>query len=189
MDPLWAELINSDWRDYRGSGRREDRLDNDAWLAPFLARCGWQAARLPGKADRRRLIRLRTTLKRMVDAIRERHPVAQKDLAVLNRILSRAPRVQRLEWQRGGWRVSTLATARGISRVEAELACSFASLLAEADPTRIKVCANPDCGWVMYDASHNRTRRWCEARECGNLIKVRRFRQRRRAAAAPRVTR
>jgi predicted RNA-binding Zn ribbon-like protein len=184
MDPLWAELINSDWRDYRGSGRREDRLEAAAWLAPFLARAGWPRGRLPGRAERGRLRRLRTILRRVVDAIRERRTVGDDDIAAVNRILSGGAWAPRLESQQGSWRVSTEPKARGIDRVEAEVAWSFISMLAEGDPARIKVCANPDCGWVMYDESRNRTRQWCEAAECGNLIKVRRFRQRRRAGAS-----
>jgi predicted RNA-binding Zn ribbon-like protein len=182
MEPLWAELINSDWRDYRGSGRREDRLASDDWLALFLARCGWRRTRRPSVADRVRLRRLRATLRRMVDALRAGRPVAPGDLATLNRTLAAGSWVPRLERQTDGWRVATRASARGIRRVEAEVAHSFAALLGEGDPTRLRVCANPDCGWVMYDQSRNRTRQWCEARECGNLIKVRRFRQRQRAA-------
>jgi predicted RNA-binding Zn ribbon-like protein len=184
MDPLWADLINSDWRDALGSGRREDRLANDAWLGRFLARAGWQAGRLPGAGERERLRRLRAALRRLVDAIRARHSVDQDDLAALNQILGGASWSRRLERQKGAWQVSTASCARGIDRVEAEVAWSFASMLALGDPTRIKVCANPDCGWVMYDESRNRTRQWCEASECGNLIKVRRFRERQRARAS-----
>ena len=33
MDPLWAELVNSDWHDYLGQGRDEDR--------PVLYRIRW----------------------------------------------------------------------------------------------------------------------------------------------------
>jgi predicted RNA-binding Zn ribbon-like protein len=183
MDPLWAELINSDWRDYRGSGRREDRLGNDAWLGPFLVRAGWEGARLPGTVERERLRKLRGVLRRVVAAIRARRSAARDDLAALNRILAREPWQRRLERQKGAWQVSTVSRARGIVRVETEVAWSFASMLAAGDVARVKVCANTDCGWVMYDESRNRTRQWCEASECGNLIKVRRFRQRQRSRA------
>jgi predicted RNA-binding Zn ribbon-like protein len=70
--------------------------------------------------------------------------------------------------------------AGGIDRVMGEIVASFATMLAEGDPTRIKFCANPDCGWVMYDSSRNRTRRWCDKECCGNLIKVRRHRRKQR---------
>ncbi|MCL6580471.1 MAG: CGNR zinc finger domain-containing protein [Firmicutes bacterium] len=51
-----------------------------------------------------------------------------------------------------------------------------------------KVCANADCGWLFYDDSRNRSRRWCDGRYCGNLIKVRRFRAKVRSSAARRRT-
>jgi predicted RNA-binding Zn ribbon-like protein len=120
----------------------------------------------------------------MVDALRGGQDLRQADLARLNRLLDAAPVVRRLERTDGGWRVSTRSPQGGLETVEGEVVWSFASLLAEGDPSRIKVCANPDCAWVMYDASRNRTRRWCEASECGNLIKVRRFRERQRARGA-----
>jgi predicted RNA-binding Zn ribbon-like protein len=116
-----------------------------------------------------------------VDAIRARRTVGDDDVAAVNRILGGGAWTPRLERQQGSWRVSTESNAHGIGRVEADVAWSFVSMLTKGDPARIKVCANPDCGWVMYDESRNRTRLWCEASECGNLIKVRRFRQRRRA--------
>jgi predicted RNA-binding Zn ribbon-like protein len=77
--------------------------------------------------------------------------------------------------------------ASGVTRALGEVAASFAELLATGDPTRIKVCANRDCGWFVYDESRNRTRRWCESTGCGNLIKVRRYRERhRRSNRTPR---
>ena len=52
MDLLWADLINSDWRDHLGKGEREDRIGNDAWLAAFLERAGWRGTRLPDLKER-----------------------------------------------------------------------------------------------------------------------------------------
>jgi predicted RNA-binding Zn ribbon-like protein len=188
MDPLWADLINSDWRDALGSGRREDRLENDAWLARFLARIDWRDGKLPGRAGRQRLRTLRGMLRRMVDALRARRSVSREDLAALNRILAQGSWQRRLDRHRGVWQVATLSRAHGIKGAATRVAWSFAEMLATGDPTRIKICANPDCAWVMYDESRNRTRQWCEASECGNLIKVRRFRERHRGEGAPRST-
>jgi len=56
---------------------------------------------------------------------------------------------------------------------------SFASFLVEGDPERLKLCENPDCRWVFYDTSRSRTRRWC-ADSCGNLLKVRKCRQKKK---------
>lgn len=178
-DPLWADLINSDWHDHRGSGAREDRIGNDRWLESFLARAEWDAL-LPGAEERDRLRNLRALLRRMVDALIAGKRVSRADLNALNDVLAASPLVPRLERRRSGWQLSQMRSTTGISRVMAAIAASFASMIADGDPTRVKICANPDCRWIIYDESHNRTRRWCNVKECGNLIKVRDFRARRR---------
>lgn len=178
-DPLWADLINSDWRDYRGSGAREDRISNDSWLSPFLARAGW-SGRLPGAANRTRLRSLRSLLRRMVETLIAEKRVQATDLTALNAVLAKSPAIHMLKQSDSAWRLSQMRSRPGFENVLAEISLSFASMLANGDPTRIKVCANPDCGWLIYDESYSRTRRWCDLKECGNLIRVRQFRARRR---------
>jgi CGNR zinc finger/Putative stress-induced transcription regulator len=46
--------------------------------------------------------------------------------------------------------------------------------------TRLKVCANAECGWVFYDRSRNQQGSWCNMAVCGNRLKNRRLRARRR---------
>jgi len=46
--------------------------------------------------------------------------------------------------------------------------------------TRLRACANPDCGWVFYDRSRNQQGSWCAMAVCGNRLKNRRLRARRR---------
>jgi predicted RNA-binding Zn ribbon-like protein len=43
---------------------------------------------------------------------------------------------------------------------------------------RFKACRNDECRWVFYDASKNRSRRWCDMAECGNVINARAYRSR-----------
>jgi predicted RNA-binding Zn ribbon-like protein len=45
---------------------------------------------------------------------------------------------------------------------------------------RVKACANTDCRWLFYDRSRSRTRRWCEMKACGNIVKARAYRLRHR---------
>lgn len=33
---LWDDFINSEWHDWRGSGRSEDRLAREDWLTDFM---------------------------------------------------------------------------------------------------------------------------------------------------------
>jgi predicted RNA-binding Zn ribbon-like protein len=53
---------------------------------------------------------------------------------------------------------------------------------AQLDGTwkRLKTCANPECAWAFYDRSRNQQGSWCEMAVCGNRLKNRQFRARRR---------
>jgi predicted RNA-binding Zn ribbon-like protein len=53
---------------------------------------------------------------------------------------------------------------------------------AQVDGTwsRLKMCANPDCQWVFYDRSRNQQGNWCDMAVCGNRLKNRQLRARRR---------
>ena len=48
---------------------------------------------------------------------------------------------------------------------------------------RVRSCEAPDCAWLFLDASRNRSRRWCDMRQCGNRMKARRHQARRRGGA------
>jgi predicted RNA-binding Zn ribbon-like protein len=45
----------------------------------------------------------------------------------------------------------------------------------------LKACANDDCEWAFYDRSRNHGGTWCDMATCGNKLKNRDFRARRRA--------
>ncbi len=53
---------------------------------------------------------------------------------------------------------------------------------AQEDGTwsRLHVCANDTCRWAFYDRSKNRQGHWCDMAVCGNRLKNRELRARRR---------
>jgi hypothetical protein len=60
--------------------------------------------------------------------------------------------------------------------------------IAQQTWTRLKAC--PDCQWVFYDHTKNRSKVWCLmvaggslGRSCGSIAKVRSFRERRKVSA------
>ncbi len=108
------------------------------------------------------------------------------EVDALNEWLPHALRHLRLEptpdgAYRWGWREGHGAEALG--RPLWPVAQSAAELLMSPELVRLKVCEADDCGWLFVDASRNRSRRWCDMSDCGNLAKVRRFRARRRGLA------
>jgi predicted RNA-binding Zn ribbon-like protein len=64
-----------------------------------------------------------------------------------------------------------------------QVALSLATFLQSGDRRRLRLCANPGCGFAFVDTSTNATRRWCYMRYCGNRLKARAFRSRSRQPA------
>jgi predicted RNA-binding Zn ribbon-like protein len=46
--------------------------------------------------------------------------------------------------------------------------------------SRLKICANDECQWAFFDRSRNQQGSWCEMATCGNRLKNRELRARRR---------
>ncbi|MEV0704772.1 CGNR zinc finger domain-containing protein [Saccharopolyspora sp. NPDC050389] len=72
-----------------------------------------------------------------------------------------------------------------VHRAFAGLASALAVLLITGEIERIKRCPAEDCGWVFWDSSKNRSRRWCSMRVCGNRNKARSFASRNRRPPEP----
>lgn len=175
------DFLNSDWRDWRGSGKREDRLDNPSWLAGFLRNWHLEAPIPPDPLVRKSLGELRDRMRSMVEALTEGRHLDDDDLHVLNGALNQMPSYPRLVRKGEAYQLEQVINNQGWELVMGQIALSFAKLVSEMDVRRIKICDNNDCRWIFFDESRNRARRWCDDKCCGNLMKVRRFRERQRS--------
>ncbi len=63
-------------------------------------------------------------------------------------------------------------------RVVASLLAEVIWAEAEGKWERLKACRNEGCRWVFYDASKNRSGRWCNMDICGARHKMRTYRER-----------
>jgi predicted RNA-binding Zn ribbon-like protein len=63
------------------------------------------------------------------------------------------------------------------------IALSALTTLSQADLTRVKQCAGEHCGWLFFDTTKNKRRRWCEMEVCGNRAKQKAHRARAQARA------
>jgi predicted RNA-binding Zn ribbon-like protein len=75
-----------------------------------------------------------------------------------------------------GW----AGAADALEQVLWPVAWSAVDLLSGEDVKRLRECANVDCRWLFVDRSRNRSRRWCDMQNCGNVMKARRYRERSR---------
>lgn len=181
METLWSDFLNSEWHDWRGSGRSEDRMEQPAWQERFLS--DWQlAAPVPMPAKEvPAMRRFRENLHALAVKLAEGGAMGEEDWHLLNAHLELGAVKRRLSGESGGVRLEYVPVTEDWRQVRAEIAASFGQMLLEGETGRIRVCDNPDCRWIFYDETRNRTKKYCDDKMCGNLMKVRRFRARKKA--------
>jgi predicted RNA-binding Zn ribbon-like protein len=133
-----------------------------------------------------RALVLREAIHRAISAAIAGEPQDESDLSALNGELSIALSHLRVVPSGGaygwGWEWSG---DDGEAKLDGPLwpvAQSAAELLTSPKLGRVKLCAGEGCGWVFLDESRNRSRRWCDSRDCGNRERVRRHLARKRAS-------
>jgi len=182
---LWDDFMNSLHRDWRGDGKEDDRLNNPEWIRKWMDRHRLRMEQLPDAVQLASLKKLRVLLHRIAKAFVDNLEPEDADLDELNERMARGQVIRRLELAEDGRYALKLEAANdGWTAIEAEITASFARALAEGEPSRIRFCGNPSCLWVYYDDTRNRSKRYCNDKLCGNLMKVRRFRARKKAEAA-----
>ncbi|WP_372700046.1 CGNR zinc finger domain-containing protein [Arthrobacter sp. JSM 101049] len=88
----------------------------------------------------------------------------------------------RLVVEQGRVHLAPVAAAGPVDAAVAGLLARFAEAQNVGEWSRLKACGNPDCQWVFYDTSRNRSGRWCSMQECGGVMKARAYRRRQRTA-------
>ena len=71
----------------------------------------------------------------------------------------------------------------GLDGALGTLLAILATAAADGSWERMKACRNDECAWLFYDHSKNRSRHWCAANPCGNLVNARAYRARQRESS------
>ena len=133
-----------------------------------------------------RALALREAIHRAISAAIAGKPQDESDLSALNRelaiALSRLRVMPAASAYGSGWDWSGDDGRPPLDSPLWPVARSAAELLTSPKLSRVKVCADKDCGWVFLDESRNGSRRWCDSRDCGNRERVRRHLARKRAS-------
>ena len=61
----------------------------------------------------------------------------------------------------GAERPALTAVAPGVAGALGRLLATVATAMADGSWARMKSCAQPNCGWIFFDRSNNRSSRWC----------------------------
>jgi len=130
-----------------------------------------------------RIVTLREVIYGLYSALAAGRPLPTADLATLNAALvATLPHLRVVATAAApvwGWAEDT----DDLSRPLWPVIHAAADLLIAPDRALVRECAGEDCGWLFLDTSRNRTRRWCDSRDCGNRMRVRQHyaRQRQRS--------
>jgi predicted RNA-binding Zn ribbon-like protein len=158
--------------------RLESVADFDEWLG-MADLDGLKARHSTNDAVLERAIALRETLYRTFKAVTEQRRPDPKDSEIFNRELAEARAHEKLTFT--GGKPSFIWDDRDAPELPLWIiARSAAELLTSPDIARVRACGGEDCGWLFLDTSRNRSRQWCDMADCGNVAKVRRFRDRQR---------
>ena len=178
--------------DFANTGSLEDRPPSERLvgypdLVTFAVRTGVigddraaelleLAGREPGRAAEvlSRARALRHVLDQVFTAVAGDGRAREAEIAALNEFLAEGMRYRRLEPDERccGWTWS--AGDEPLAQMLWPIANAAAELLVSGDLDRVKQCGNDTCAWLFVDLSRNRSRRWCDMKECGNRAKARR---------------
>jgi predicted RNA-binding Zn ribbon-like protein len=127
-------------------------------------------------------IGLREALYRIFKAVANGRRPNQIDVKTLNDELKRARAHENLVFSGEAFVIGWDKMSEALESPLWPVVRSAAELLTSGDSSRLRQCVGEDCGWLFVDTSRNGSRQWCDMKDCGNLAKVRRFRQRQQVA-------
>jgi predicted RNA-binding Zn ribbon-like protein len=145
---------------------------------------GTQLARLPesdpktAEALLRKARRLCASARLLFSAMIRKQTIAAEWMESLNEILRITEGHDELVEEAGLWRMEFIAREGTLDWLLAAVARSAADIVAEGAKARLRLCANPECGFFFYDESRTHRRRWCSMAVCGNRSKVAAFARR-----------
>jgi predicted RNA-binding Zn ribbon-like protein len=145
-----------------------------------------QAAKLPALAEQvyTWAIDLREAIYRLFVAIASEETPSAEDLALLNEALPYAYSRPQVVSDGSAFTLQWRGDESGLDSVLWPILRSTVRLLTEGEHSRIGQCEDDrGCGYLFYDTSRNRSRRWCDMNSCGNRAKSQRHYARHRNAA------
>jgi predicted RNA-binding Zn ribbon-like protein len=171
-----VDLVNS-----APSGTADEQLPDLASLRAFVVGHDVSEVGRLVEDDLRQVHALRRAVSAVFDAADERSAAE-----AVNSLVSRATVTPRLTAHDGyDWHVHYFAPGASLcDHLTIDCGMALAHVVAAGERERLRRCAAPDCTQVLVDLSRNRSKRYCDARTCGNRLHVAAYRERRRAAGA-----
>lgn len=124
-------------------------------------------------------IQLREAIFRIFSAIAQEEQPDDLDIALLNKMLVEAMVRMEIVPTGKGYAWTWILDKNAFDRMLWPIAHSSAELLTSEELERVGRCEDDrGCGYMFFDTSRNRSRRWCSMESCGNRAKAQRHYQR-----------
>jgi len=184
----WLCLDFANTVDWHASAKPEETLRDYRDLALWAKSVGVVAApaaealialgeKEPAAARRawRQAIELREAIYRILSHRARGEEADESDLSALNAAMARLLPGMRLISGNGGVDWAWSVDEGRLDSFLAPVVWSAVQLLTLDAVERVGQCADDrGCGWLFYDTSRNKSRRWCDMKDCGNRAKSRR---------------
>lgn len=123
-------------------------------------------------------IELREVMNRIFKSIAKETSPHSSDLELFNAFVGRFYQSLQIEYVEDRYMLQFKHSDHPLDRMLPPILQSAVDLLVSQDDLlRVKQCEGDPCGWLFFDTSRNRSRRWCSMADCGNRAKARRFYQ------------
>ena len=168
-----------EWSNYVGiiTEEEESTLLYKAKENPSEAEIVWEHA-----------IELREIIFRIFSSIAQNKSPQEKDISKFNKKLSKMMKNSKLKIFESGVEWNMEGNKDSLDWPLNVVIHSAFMLLTSNELDRVKMCADErGCGWLFYDHSKNKSRRWCDMKDCGNLAKQRRLYSRKQDIDSPSI--
>jgi predicted RNA-binding Zn ribbon-like protein len=128
------------------------------------------------KAVLKKAREVRENIYQMLSDTAHGQPIKVTDLRGFNKVLANALSHSRLAPYEKGLRWDWDSHSDKLDSIIWPVVKSAVDLMTSEAIKRVgQCCDEKGCGWLFWDSSRNRSRRWCDMSDCGNRAKVRRF--------------
>jgi predicted RNA-binding Zn ribbon-like protein len=139
-----------------------------------------EAGENPSQAEEtlKQAVELREVMYRIFKSISKKTSPNEQDLAHFNKSVSHFYRSLQVIQDEDQFTLKFKQTEKTLDTMLPPILQSAVDLLvSKSELERVKQCEGDPCGWLFFDTSRNRSRRWCSMADCGNRAKVRRYYQ------------
>jgi predicted RNA-binding Zn ribbon-like protein len=174
-----VDLVNTAPSSVPSSGLDDQLNDLDA-LGAFVVEHDISEVGTLTEPDLAAVRTLRTSLSALFDSADDASAAA-----LVNALVSQAGVTPRLTDHDGyDWHVHYFVPGASLAEhLTVDCGMALAQVVAAGERERLRRCAAPGCDQVLVDLSRNRSKRYCDARTCGNRLHVAAYRERQRATS------